>query len=130
MRDELLARKDELNETVERQVRERVAEFGLELGSIGVKDIVLPGDMKTILNQVVEAEKAAEANLIRRREETAATRSLHNAAKMLERSPVLLRLKELEALEKVSERIDKLTVFGGLDGVLQDLVRLRDGSEE
>ena len=49
---------------------------------------------------------------------------------MLERSPVLLRLKELEALEKVSERIDKLTVFGGLDGVLQDLVRLRDGSEE
>ncbi len=127
--DELLARKDELNETIERQVRGRVEAFGLELGHIGVKDIVLPGEMKTILNQVVEAEKAAQANLIRRREETAATRSLHNTAKMLERSPVLLRLKELEALEKVTERIDKLTVFGGLDGVLQDLVRLRDGSD-
>jgi hypothetical protein len=82
--------------------------------------------MKTILNQVVEAEKAARANLIRRREETAATRALHNTAKMLEQSPVLLRLKELEALEKVTERIDKLTVYGGLDGILHQLVRLRD----
>ena len=52
------------NATVESQLRGRVAAFGLELGSIGVKDIALPGDMKTILNQVVEAEKAAEANLI------------------------------------------------------------------
>jgi regulator of protease activity HflC (stomatin/prohibitin superfamily) len=128
--DELLARKDELNETIERQVRGRVAAYGIELGSIGVKDIILPGEMKTILNQVVEAEKAAQANLIRRREETAATRSLHNTAKMLEQSPVLLRLKELEALEKVTEKIDKLTVFGGLDGVLQDLVRLRDRVNE
>jgi regulator of protease activity HflC (stomatin/prohibitin superfamily) len=123
--DELLARKEELNETIERQVRNRVAAFGLELGSIGVKDIILPGEMKTILNRVVEAEKEAQANLIRRREETAATRSLHNTAKMLEQSPVLLRLKELETLERVTERIDKLTVFGGLDAVLNQLVKIR-----
>jgi len=82
--------------------------------------------MKVLLNQVVEAEKQAQANLIRRREETAATRSLHNTAKMLERSPTLLRLKELEALENVTERIDKLTVFGGLDGVLHQLVKLKE----
>jgi regulator of protease activity HflC (stomatin/prohibitin superfamily) len=128
--DELLARKDELNETIERQVRGRVAAYGLELGTIGVKDIILPGEMKTILNRVVEAEKEAQANLIRRREETAATRSLHNTAKMLEQSPVLLRLKELETLEKVTERIDKLTVFGGLDGVLHQLVKIRGESDE
>jgi regulator of protease activity HflC (stomatin/prohibitin superfamily) len=92
---------------------------------VGVKDIILPGEMKTILNRVVEAEKEAQANLIRRREETAATRSLHNTAKMLEASPVLLRLKELEALEKVTQNIDQLTVVGGLDGVLNQLVKLR-----
>ena len=102
-----------------------LSRFGLELGSIGVKDIILPGEMKAILNRVVEAEKEAQANLIRRREETAATRSLHNTAKMLEQSPVLLRLKELETLERVTERIDKLTVFGGLDAVLNQLVKIR-----
>ena len=124
--DEILASKEELGQAIEAQVRTRVAEYGLEVASIGVKDIILPGEMKTLLNQVVEAEKQAQANLIRRREETAATRSLHNTAKMLERSPTLLRLKELEALEKVTERIDKLTVFGGLDGVLHQLVKLKE----
>ncbi len=124
--DEILAGKEELGRVIDREVKERVAEFGIYVKSIGVKDIILPGEMKTLLNQVVEAEKQAQANLIRRREETAATRSLHNTAKMLERSPTLLRLKELEALEKVTERIDKLTVFGGLDGVLHQLVKLKE----
>ncbi|MCB1810388.1 MAG: slipin family protein, partial [Candidatus Competibacteraceae bacterium] len=90
-----------------------------------VKDIILPGEMKTILNQVVEADKAAQANVIRRREETAATRSLLNTARLMDENPTLLRLKELEALEKVTGKIDKLTVFGGLEGVLSGLVSLR-----
>jgi regulator of protease activity HflC (stomatin/prohibitin superfamily) len=123
--DELLASKETLNTTIEDQVRARMGSFGIDLAAVGVKDIILPGEMKTILNRVVEAEKEAQANLIRRREETAATRSLHNTARMLEESPVLLRLKELEALEKVTQNIDKLTVFGGLDGVLTQLVNLR-----
>src|SRR6185369_7925438 len=98
---------------------------GLAERSVGVKDVILPGEMKTILNQVVEAEKIAQANLIRRREETAATRSLLNTARLMDENPTLLRLKELETLEKVTEKIDKLTVFGGLDGVLKDVVRIK-----
>ena len=93
--------------------------------SVGVKDVILPGEMKVILNQVVEAEKIAQANLIRRREETAATRTLLNTARLMEDNPTLLRLKELETLEKVTEKIDKMTVFGGLEGVLKDVVRFQ-----
>jgi regulator of protease activity HflC (stomatin/prohibitin superfamily) len=78
--------------------------------------------MKTILNQVVEAEKVAQANLIRRREETAATRSLLNTARLMEQNPTLLRLKELETLEKVTEKIGSLTVYDGLEGVLKNMV--------
>ncbi len=81
--------------------------------------------MKEILNRVVEAEKVAQANLIKRREETAATRSLLNTARLMEENPTLLRLKELETLEKVTAKVDKLTVFGGLDGVLKDVVRIQ-----
>jgi len=92
--------------------------------SVGVKDVILPGEMKAILNQVVEAEKVAQANLIRRREETAATRSLLNTARLMDENRTLLRLKELETLEKVAEKIDKLTVFGGLEGVMKDLIRI------
>ena len=122
--DSLLEDKDSLNQAISERVKARFAEYGIALQSVGVKDIILPGDMKVILNQVVEAQKAAEANLINRREETQAMRSLHNTAKMMENNPILMRLKELEALERVTERIGQITVYGGLDAVMNDLVRL------
>ncbi|ARU04070.1 hypothetical protein CCO03_04730 [Comamonas serinivorans] len=123
--DALLENKAAIDGAVLAQVRERLAESGVALDSVGVKDIILPGEMKTILAQVVEAEKSAQANVIRRREETAATRSLLNTAKVMEGNPVALRMKELETLERVAERIDKISVVGGLDQVLNGLVTLR-----
>jgi regulator of protease activity HflC (stomatin/prohibitin superfamily) len=84
---------------------------------VGVKDVVLPGEMKTLLNRVIEAEKEAAANVILRREETAATRSLANTAKVMAEHPVLLRLKELEALKDIAERIDEVRLVVGSDGL-------------
>ena len=123
--DELLEDKGVIDRVVSAHIKERLVGMGLELDSAGVKDIILPGDMKAILTKVVEAEKAAQANVIRRREETAATRSLLNTAKVMEDNPTALRLKELETLEKVTEKIDKISVFGGLEGLLNDLVKIR-----
>lgn len=123
--DELLGDKASLDGDIFDNVRDKVAAFGIELVGVGVKDVILPGEMREILNGVVQAEKAAQANVIRRREEANATRSLLNTAKLIDESPVLMRLKELEALEKITEKIDKLTVFGGLDGVLKQLVNIK-----
>ena len=122
--DELLADKNKLNAKILEIVVSKVAEYGIDLKTVGARDIVLPGEMKVILAQVVEAEKLAEANLIRRREETQATRSLHNTAKVMEGNPTLLRLKELEVLEKITSQISTLNVYGGLDGVMNDMVRI------
>jgi regulator of protease activity HflC (stomatin/prohibitin superfamily) len=123
--DELLENKGMIDQGVAEHIARRVQGFGLQVESVGVKDIILPGEMKVILAKVVEAEKAALANVIRRREETAATRSLLNTARVMEDNPTALRLKELETLEKVTEKIDKISVFGGLDAVLKDLVKIR-----
>ncbi|MCC8286875.1 slipin family protein [Escherichia fergusonii] len=123
--DELLEDKQVIDDVVSEQVKSRMLPFGMEIASLGVKDIVLPGDMKNILAQLVEAEKSAQANVIRRREETVATRSLLNTAKVMENNPVALRLKELETLERVAERIDNISVFGGLDQVLHGLVNIK-----
>ena len=83
-----------------------------KFGASACKDIVLPGDMKTMLNQVIAAEKEAEANLIKRREETAAARSQANTAKLLAENPVLARLKELEALQAILAGAKTTFVFG------------------
>lgn len=123
--DSLLGNKDELDKVIFNAVKEKIAKFGIEVRSVGVKDVILPGDMKDILNRVVEAEKVAQANVIKRREETAATRSLLNTARLMDDNPTLMRLKELEVLEKVTEKIDKLTVFGGLEGILKDTIQIK-----
>lgn len=122
--DAILEDKDIVNQVVEKRIRAKALEYGLDVIDVGVKDIILPGDMKSILNQVVEAQKSAEANLIKRKEETQATRSLHNTAKVMEGNPTLMRLKELEVLEKVTGKIDHMTVYNGLEGVMKDMVKL------
>ncbi len=124
--DDLLAEKVSVDTEAADKVRAEMAEIGVELGEIALKDVILPGEMRDILNQVVAATKAAEANVIKRREETNATRSLLNTAKVMAENPVMLRLKELEALETIAGKVDQLTVHSGTDGLMNDLVRLRD----
>lgn len=100
--DAFLTDKDAVAKEIEDNVRRRAGELGLQIASVGIRDVILPGDMKDLMNKVTEAKKAAEANLIFRREETAAIRSQANTAKLLADSPVLMRLRELEVLEKIA----------------------------
>jgi regulator of protease activity HflC (stomatin/prohibitin superfamily) len=123
--DALLEDKEVIDTSVAGHLKKRFKAIGITVKSVGVKDIILPGDMKDLLGKVVEAEKAAQANVIRRREETNATRSLLNTAKVMETNAVALRLKELETLEKITEKIGNISVYGGLDSVLNDLVRMK-----
>ncbi|MFZ4747175.1 MAG: hypothetical protein ACOYLK_09820 [Sphingomonas sp.] len=82
--------------------------------------------MREILNRVVAVQKEAGANVIRRREETNATRSLLNTARVMADNPVMLRLKELEALQTIAGKVDKLTAMNGTIGLMNDLVKLSD----
>jgi len=123
--EEILAEKTEVDESTAVTVRTEMNALGVEVGAIALKDIILPGEMREIMNQVVSAEKQAQANLIRRREETAATRSLLNTAKLLEDNPILVRLKELETLEKLVEKVDRVTVNGGFEGLLENLLEIK-----
>ena len=123
--EEVLGDKQGINQAIADRLVPNLEAAGLDVPSVGVKDIILPGDVRELMNRVIEAEKTAQANVIKRREETAATRSLLNTAKLMEDNPVLLRLKELEALEKVSEKVGNVIVGNGMDGVLEDLVRIK-----
>ena len=122
--EEVLAEKTDIDEAVSAEVRREMEAYGVRVSAIALKDIILPGDIRDILNQVVTAEKQAQANLIRRREETAATRSLLNTAKLMEDNPLLVRLKELETLEKIADKVEKITVVGGLNALLERTVKL------
>ncbi len=102
--DELLEKKENVSEFIVNTIAKRAETLGVELKASGIRDIILPGEMKDIMNQVLIAEKKAQANTIMRREETASTRSLLNTAKLMEDNAMLLKLKEMEYVEKIAEK--------------------------
>jgi len=121
--DELLTGKDSLNEVMIERVRVEAQMLGMKVNAFGIRDVILPGDMKALLNQVVEARKAAEASNITRREETASMRSQLNTAKLIEQNPTLMKIRELETLERVAQN-GKLIVSVGDDKLTEKLTNL------
>jgi regulator of protease activity HflC (stomatin/prohibitin superfamily) len=115
--DELLGGRDAMTQFLEEDASSKAARFGVRIDRVGVKDIVLPGEMKTLLNKVIEAEKEAAANVILRREETAATRSLANTAKVMAEQPIILRLKELESMKEIASKVRELRIVTGKGGL-------------
>jgi len=122
--DQLLDDREALSTELLARIREALPEVGLAIEAAWVKDVIFSAQTKALLGSVTLARKEAEALAIRRREEVAATRSQANTAKMLASNPVLLRLKELEAMAEIAARIDKITVVGGIDGTALSALRI------
>lgn len=111
--DEMLEKKESISAYVLATLKDKAFNLGVEVRDCGVRDIILPGEMKEIMNQVLVAQKKAEANVIMRREETASTRSLLNTAKLMEENAMLFKLKEMEYVEKIADKINSISLSGG-----------------
>lgn len=121
--EQLLENKNEIAEFVLERIKKEEEKYGVEFIEAGIKDIILPGDIKEILNTVLIAEKTALANTIKRREETASARSLLNTAKLMEENKTLYRLKEMEYIEKIVEKIGNIEINGN-GNILEELGKI------
>ena len=124
--DELLDEKSSIADYVKATLKAKADDLGIEIRDCGVKDIILPGEVKNIMNQVLVAQKQAQANVITRREETASTRSLLNTAKLMEDNEMLFKLKEMEYVEKIAEKVNSISLSGG-NKVLDQLKEVFSG---
>lgn len=115
--DELLEGRDGLTAYLRGQVVPEAQAIGIEVVKIGLKDIILPGDMKQLFNRVIEAEKDAAARTIERRDRAQETRALANAAELMAERPMLLRLKELETLTSIAGKVSELKIALGSDAL-------------
>lgn len=126
--DDILLNKDQISQAVLGSLIEREKDFFIEVKSADVKDIILPGEIREIMNTVLVAEKKAQANVITRREEVASTRSLLNTAKLMDENKTLYNLKQLEFLEKICENVGNISI-GGKD-ILTELTNLIQREKE
>ena len=125
--DEILENKDRMSEFVFAKLKEKEKNLFVEITDAGVKDIILPGEIRDIMNTVLVAEKRAQANVITRREEVASTRSLLNTAKLMEENKTLYKLKELEYVERICENVGNISLNGN-GNILSQLTAILNGS--
>lgn len=127
--DEVLENRLQIGKKVLERVAPQAEAMGLELYSLDVKDVMFPGDLKKIFAEVVRAQKEGQAALERARGETAALRSLANAAKMLEGNPNLLSLRTLQAIASLGSSPGNTVVFGNTHGLLPVGDKVRNDHE-
>lgn len=125
--DEILESREQIADYAFQKLKEKEENFYVTFYDAGIKDIILPGEIRDIMNTVLIAEKKAQANVIARREEVASTRSLLNTAKLMDENQTLYKLKELEHLEKICENVGNITVSGGTD-LLSQLTKILKGA--
>ena len=138
--DEILKDRNEISNWVREDVRESAASYGVEVSRADVKDLIFPGNLREIMNRVLETERQSEAMLIEARKQAEAmmlrTQGEREAlearlagetslAEQLEKSPALLRLKELETLQKIAEKGGNSFYIGLGEGFSQVLSGLR-----
>lgn len=121
--DEILELKEKISGEIFQVLKEREDMFCVNFLTAGIKDIILPGEIKEIMNSVLVAEKTAQANVISRREEVASTRSLLNTAKLMDENTTLYKLKELEYLERICGKVGEISVNGNA-GIVEQLGKI------
>lgn len=98
--EQLLADRSTLDSALVNQVRHSVGdEIGVIVIDVAVRDLIVPGALRAAVAEVVSARLAGQAALERARGETAALRSLANAARLAQDNPALLQLRLLQTVE-------------------------------
>jgi regulator of protease activity HflC (stomatin/prohibitin superfamily) len=116
--EELLKERDALSRDLHANVAPRAKNYGVELTRVGVKDMVLPGTVRAVFLQEVEADLKGRASLAAARHEVAAARARANTAKLIQENPQLLRLQELETLAQLASKSGNVLIIPGLSSLL------------
>lgn len=72
--DSILTDRNEISDAVLEAVEQQAAGYGVEVRRADVKDLVFPGNLREIMNRVLETERRAEAQLIEARKQGEARR--------------------------------------------------------
>jgi len=93
----------------------RAALLGLKIDRIDIRDVLLPADLKRSFMAALQQRQEAHAGLEKARAETAALRTLANAAKLMRDNPELLELRYLQTLQEVGASVGNTLVLGLTD---------------
>ncbi|MDP1848124.1 MAG: slipin family protein [Solirubrobacteraceae bacterium] len=109
--DDLLEHRLDLSEQLRDLVTTMAPDLGVEIESVQLRDMMLPGDLKSAYAEVLRARAEGRAALERARGESAALRSLANAARVMDTTPGLMNLRLLQTMEQDAGAMGATTRF-------------------
>jgi regulator of protease activity HflC (stomatin/prohibitin superfamily) len=122
--DALLDARTALSKELLEIVKPQALDYGLDVKRVGIRDIVLPAQVRNVLMLEVEAEREGRAELVKARHEVAAARARANTAKILSENPAVLRMQEIDALLKLAGKHGNVVMLPNL----ADLLSRRDSN--
>ena len=129
--DATLSDRNEISDAVRDAVRESAAGYGVEIYRADVKDLVFPGNLREIMNRVLETQRQAEAALIEARKDAEALKIKIEAQTQAQREQVeaeraRLRIGAEGELERTRLRVQASLEEAQALAEHPDLVRLRE----
>jgi regulator of protease activity HflC (stomatin/prohibitin superfamily) len=112
--DQGLDNRAEIATELHRLVGESARRYGVELNRVGIRDVILPGEVRQVMMQEVEADRAGRAELVKARHEVAAARARANTARVLAENPEVARLQEIEALVNLAGKNGNVVLLPNL----------------
>jgi regulator of protease activity HflC (stomatin/prohibitin superfamily) len=109
--EELLKNRDEIAKRIMEIVEKTIANWGIDVESVELKDIVIPDDLKRTIAKVAEAERERQAVIIASEGEVMASENMAKAAHTLAMSPGALHLRTLQSINDISSDQSNTTVW-------------------
>lgn len=100
--DDLLSRREALNEGLELMIDSPAANWGVHIDRVEIKDVALPEAMKRAMSRQAEAERERRGRVISAEGELQASEKLSQAAARMADTPAALQLRLLETVVEVS----------------------------
>jgi regulator of protease activity HflC (stomatin/prohibitin superfamily) len=116
--DQVLDNRAEMAAELFRLAAESAKRYGVELHRVGIRDVILPGEVRQVMMQEVQADRAGRADLVKARHEVAAARARANTAKILAENPEVARLQELDALVALAGKNGSVVLLPNLADLL------------
>jgi regulator of protease activity HflC (stomatin/prohibitin superfamily) len=109
--DELLSKRDELNQRLQLIIDEATEPWGIKVTIVEVRDVSLPADMINAMSRQAQAERERRAKVIHAEGEFEASKRLAEAGKVMADQPVTLQLRYLQTLTEIASERNSTVVF-------------------
>lgn len=109
--DDLLARRDKINQELQKIIDEQTDPWGIKVSTVEIKDVELPQSIQRAFARQAEAERERRAKIINAEGEFQASERLSEAAKVLSRYPVSVQLRFLQTLKEIATEQNSTIIF-------------------